>query len=431
MADRRPLTRLRDLIAREPKRGIELPAWLERILSIGIVSTDPDVVRRQRCVNVAVIATVVNTFNHLVINSLHDFRGLLPVNIYNVVLIVVPLLIPRLHRYGDNVAAIALASLVLIGHQFVVWWFGLSSDLQIYYTLIPSGVLLLVGVQHWRLFVLFFLLSLAALVLALNFAPFEGLLIPQDTKFRELLSSQALINAIAINAAILFYALTALRRAELELQDQYERSEMLIGTVMPAAIAARLKSGKEPRIADRIETLSVMFTDLVDFTGSAHDLPPDQVVDFLDGLVRQFDALCAAHGVEKIKTIGDSYMAAAGFDGRARDGAVAIGRLALALLAAIEQLPPLGERRLGMRLGIHCGPATAGVIGVTRFSYDVWGDAVNTASRLESSGMPGRIQVSEAYRALTQDVFVFEQRGTTDLKGVGAAQTFFLMGSRA
>ena len=147
--------------------------------------------------------------------------------------------------------------------------------------------------------------------------------------------------------------------------------------------------------------------------------------------MRSFDALAETHGVEKIKTIGDNYMAAAGFDGRAADGAVAVGRLALAMLEAIDRQPPLGGRKLGMRVGIHCGPATAGIIGVTRFSYDVWGDAVNFASRMESHGLPGRIQVSEAFRELTEDAFVFEERGTTDLKGLGAARTFFLTAERA
>src|SRR5712671_5847310 len=212
-----------------------------------------------------------------------------------------------------------------------------------------------------------------------------------------------MVSALVINAALLFYALTALNRAEVELQDQHVRSEALIATIMPQSIAARLTSGRETRIADRIDMLSVMFADLVGFTTAARGLASEEVVDFLDGLVRTLDALCEQHGVEKIKTIGDSYMAAAGFDGAAASGAVAVGRLAMAILNDIERQPPLGGRKLNFRVGIHCGPATAGVIGDTRFSYDVWGAAVNVASRMQSQGEPGRIQVSEAFRALTQD----------------------------
>ena len=124
---------------------------------------------------------------------------------------------------------------------------------------------------------------------------------------------------------------------------------------MPAAIAARLKASEE-RIADRIETLSVLFADLVGFTAAAHDLPPEEIVGFLDSLVRAFDALAEQHGVEKIKTIGDSYMAAAGFDGRAAEGAVAIGRFALAMLEAqCARSRRSATRKLELRIGIHCG----------------------------------------------------------------------------
>jgi adenylate cyclase len=421
------MTRLRDLVRHEPKRGLQFPRWLESLVSVGIVARDPDVVRRQCCVNVAVYATVLDTISHFIFNSLHDFRGLLPVNVYNVVMATAPLLIPRLHRYGENVGAVALGLLILFGHTFVVWSFGLASDLQIYYTLVGAALLLVFGVQHWRLYLVFFALYLGALLLALNVAPIDGLVIPQDEAFRDALSTQAMVSTLILNAAILFYALTMLRRAELAVEDQYERSEALIATVMPPAIAERLKSGREQRIADRIEMLSVLFADLAGFSTAAHELPPEQVVAFLDQLVSTIDALAEAHGVDKIKTIGDSYMAAAGFKGNGPAGAVAIGRFALAMLAVVERQPPLGIHKLKARIGIHCGPATAGVIGDSRISYDVWGDAVNVASRMESQGLPDCIQVSETFRDLARDAFVFQERGATELKGVGVARTFFLI----
>jgi adenylate cyclase len=415
----------RDLVIQEPKRGVNLPAWLERLLSLGIVSTDPDIVRRQRCVNVGVFATAANAASHLIFNAFYDFHGLLPIHLYNVAMIVLPLLIPRLHRFGENLGAITLALLILVGHMFVVWAMGISSDLHVYYTMAPA-FLLLIGVQHWRLFLVIFILSLAALLFALNFAPLDGFVSPEDRALRDLLSTHAMVNTITINAIVLFYALSALRRAELELKHQYNRSEALIGAVIPAPIAERLKSGEE-RIADRIDTLSVIFADLVGFTEAVHHLPPEEVVDFLDRLVRVFDGLSERFGVEKIKTIGDSYMAAAGFDGRGSEGAVATGRLALAMLDAIGRQPPLGGRAPQLRIGIHCGPATAGVIGDTRFSYDVWGDAVNFAARMESNGEPGKIHVSESFRALTLDRFEFEDGGTAELKGIGVVRSYFLL----
>ena len=424
------MKRLRELVQRGPKHAIELPAWLEQLLSVGIVTKDAQIARRQRCVNVAAFAMAANALSHFVILGSYDFADLTVINSYNLLIVILALLIPRLHRYGENVAAFALIALILVGHSFVVWALGRSSDLHVYFTL-AGAMLLLLGVQNFRLFLGLFSLWLIALIAALKIAPVNGFMLPDDTTLRQMLSTHAMINTIIINAAMLFYALTALHRAEVDLQDQYERSEALIDTVMPSSIALRLKSGREARIADAIETLSVLFGDLVGFSSAAHDLPPESVVEFLDSLMRNFDALAEAHGVEKIKTIGDCYMAAAGFHGDPVEGAVAIGRLALAMIDAIKHQAPLAGRKLGMRIGLHCGKATAGIIGDMRFSYDVWGDAVNIASRMESQGLPDRIQVSDAYRQLTNHAFIFEERGAADFKGVGTIKTFFLVAAQA
>jgi adenylate cyclase len=376
-------------------------------------------------VNVGVFILSADGAWHLIFNAFYDFWGLLPVHIYNLFIVVVPLLIPRLHRYGENVGAVTLALLIVVAHMFVVFAMGIASDLHVYYTV--AGVfLLLIGVQYWRTFLLVFVLTLAALLFAMNVAPLYGIISPEDLELRELLSTQVMINTTVINALVIFYALSGWRRDMLMVEHLKARSDALIAAVMPSPIAERLKSGEE-RIADRIETLSVMFADLVGFTESVHKLPPEEVVDFLDQLVRVFDGLSERFGVEKIKTIGDSYMAAAGFDGRGPDGAVATGRRALAMLDAIGRQPPLGGRAPRLRIGIHCGPATAGVIGDTRFSYDVWGDAVNTAARMESNGRPGKIHVSESFRALTLDRFEFEDGGTAELKGIGTVRSYFLL----
>jgi len=420
------MTRLHDLVQSDRTAGVTLPAWLERLISVGIVSDDPQLVRRQRCVNVAACALIANAASHLVINALYDFEGLLVIHIYNVVMIAAAFSIPRLHRFGDNTAAIALVLLVIAGNTFVVFAFGLSSDLHIYFTL-AGATLFMFGVQSWRLFLYFFVLCAAALLVTLNVAPVDGFVVPEDGALRDMLSSHAMVNTITINAAMIFYALTALRKAEVELERQYQRSEALVHGVLPASVAARLRSGTEERIADRTGMLSVMFTDLVGFTSAARRLPPGEVVAFLDSLARAFEAACEAHGVEKIKTIGDGSMAVAGLDGNAKAGAAAIGRLALALLENHATLPLLGGQRLGLRIGIHCGEAVAGIIGETRFSYDVWGDAVNVAARMESHGQPGSIHVSESFRTLAAGAFVFEERGLVPIRGIGEMRTFNLV----
>jgi adenylate cyclase len=423
------MNRLRDLIRREPKRGLALPPWLDRLVSVGIVSRDPAVVRRQRCVNVAAYAGIASGLSYIVITSFYDPRGLWLLNIYNVLLIVAGLVLPSWHRVGENFVAIVLILIIGFGQLYTIWMLGITSDLHIYY-LLAGAMLFFFGVQNWKWFLGFFLYALVLLLFALNFAPVDGLLLPSDGKLRDLISSHTMMTVCIINAALIFYALTLVQHAELALEQQHERSEALIATVMPDTIAARLKSSDE-RIADHIDNLSVMFADLAGFTAAAHELPPEEVVGFLDSLVRDFDALAERHGVEKIKTVGDCYMAAAGFDGRACDGAVAIGGFALAILTAIAGHAMLGGRKLDLRIGIHCGPATAGVIGDTRFSYDVWGAAVNTASRMESHGAVGRIQVSEAFRDLAGDAFGYEERGVLDIKGIGQARTYFLLQAHA
>ena len=339
------MRKLQELVGRAPKLGFTLPPWVERVVSVGIVSKDPDVIRRQRCVNVAAFSVAGDAISHTIMNSLHDFHGLLPVNIYNAFMIVLSLVIPKLHRFGDIAAGLALSLLILFAHTFVVWSFGLSSDIQMYFTLVPGLTLLCLGIQHWRLFMLIFALSVVALLVSVNFAPFEGWVIPEDDKFRDSLSTQVMLNAITINSAMVFYVVVALRHAEIQLQNEYARSEALIPTVMPHPIAERLKSG-EQRIADRIDMLSVMFADLAGFTEAAHKRPPEEVVEFLDGLVRTFDTLCDQYGVEKIKTIGDCYMAATGFDGRAAEGAVAIGGWPWRCSTISRGTPLLGGRKL-------------------------------------------------------------------------------------
>lgn len=419
------MTRLSNLIRRETTYGFQVPIWLDRFASIGIVTANPEIARRQRITNIAVFATAGTSLSHLVINAMHDASGLLVIHALNAVVALSALSIPRLHRYGENAAAIALATLVLVSTMIFVWLLGTTSHLQIYFTLI-GAMLLFVGTQNWKLFLLYFMLFSMALLIAFKYAPPEGLIMPQDTSLRDMLTSEAMINTITLNAIIIFYAVAALRRAEIELENEHQRSEALVTTMMPASIATRLKFEPDKRIADRIECLSILFADLVGFTTAAHDLPPDQVVAYLDEFVRGFDLLCDQHGIEKIKTIGDCYMAVAGIDGDGVGGAKAIGQLALAMLEANSRRPPLGAQHMRLRVGLHCGPATAGVIGDTRFSYDVWGDSVNVAARMESHGMPDCIHVSKAFRALTDGAFVFEERGITDIKSIGLAQTFFL-----
>jgi adenylate cyclase len=405
-----------------------LPAWISRAISYGIVTDDPEVARRQRLTNVATYSAMANAGSHLVSNALHDFEGMMVIHVYNALMVVIEAMIPRLHRRGPNLGAVVLLILITLGNFFVAVTLGRDSSLQVYFTLMPAGIMLLVGVENWRTWLPFVVVAALALLASMYLFPPRGFVVPGDTVIRQSLANHAMINAMLVNGVLIFYALTLLRRAQGDLQVALGRSDALLSILMPGPIAERLKTRPDAAIADRLDDVSILFADLVGFTAAAHDLPPEEVVSWLDGLVRDWDELCDQHGVEKIKTIGDSYMAAAGIGEANGDAAVRMGRFALGMLASLERHPPLGGRRMALRAGIHRGQATAGVIGRSRMGYDLWGDAVNTASRMESTGEPGRIHVSDAFKASVDGAFRFEPRGTVEAKGIGAMTTWYLVG---
>ena len=213
-----------------------------------------------------------------------------------------------------------------------------------------------------------------------------------------------------------------------DLDAERTRSRNLLLNTLPAAIVERLESG-ETNIADGHPEVAVLMTDLVGFTATASQQTPQQLVGDLNALFIRFDAACVRRDVEKIKTIGDAYMAVAGLDAGAANGSAAV--VAAADLA-LDMLAELRDSGLGwsMRIGLHSGPVVAGIIGARKFAYDVWGDAVNVASRLESTSEPGRIQVSAPVRDALVAVgrFELEARGEVELKGKGRVQTWFLTG---
>jgi class 3 adenylate cyclase len=264
----------------------------------------------------------------------------------------------------------------------------------------------------------------------LQVAPAEGFLIPEDTAFRTFLASQAIINVMLINGIGLSYTLTTLSRTQSDLARQVAVSDALVDVMLPRSVSRRLKGGEERQIADHIEDATVLFADLSGFTAAAAEVSAQSLVSWLDDVFTSFDQLCEKHGVDKIKTMGDGYMAVGGLVGNAEAGAVAVGRLAFDLMAFIDGHPSLGDTVMRIRLGIHSGPLIAGVIGDTRVSYDVWGGTVNVAQRMESHGEPGRIQVSSAFRALAGDAFGYEARGATEIKGAGAMETWWLAPQR-
>jgi adenylate cyclase len=236
---------------------------------------------------------------------------------------------------------------------------------------------------------------------------------------------------VTVGGTIVFTLLAVFARQRKDaiqaLREEQARAENLLLNILPRSIAERLKV-ETRTIADQFTSASILFADVVDFTPLAERLPARDVVAVLDRLFSHFDALAEHHGLEKIKTIGDCYMAAAGVPTPRPDHARALSLMALDMQEAMRSVDKVGPLGLELRVGINSGPVVAGVIGRKRFLYDLWGDAVNIASRMESHGTSGRIQITRATKELLGDEFVYEPRGTIAVKGKGEIEAWYLVG---
>ena len=215
-----------------------------------------------------------------------------------------------------------------------------------------------------------------------------------------------------------------------DLAVEQEKSEQLLLNVLPAPIAERLKHG-EHNIADSYSDVTILFADIVNFTPMSASLPPVELLGVLNEIFSEFDHLSEKRGLEKIKTIGDAYMVVAGLPLQRDDHAQVVAETALDMLSVIERFNRSHGTELSIRIGINSGPVVAGVIGTHKFIYDIWGDAVNTAARMESQGLKGGIQVTEATHHHLQNQYVFGDRGMIDIKGKGRMHTYLLQGRKA
>ncbi len=249
----------------------------------------------------------------------------------------------------------------------------------------------------------------------------------------EWFSSLMLALNISVGGTIVFtlLALFAKQRQDalVGLRSAQERAENLLLNILPGSIAERLKQSPQT-IADQFAAASVLFADVVDFTPRSNGLTAAEVVELLDRLFGEFDTLAERYDLEKIKTIGDAYMVASGVPEPRADHARALALLALDMVDATRTGGQVADLGLELRIGINSGPVVAGVIGRKRFLYDLWGDAVNTASRMESQGTADRIQITRATYELLQDEFVCEYQGTVSVKGKGDMETWYLIARR-
>jgi adenylate cyclase len=248
------------------------------------------------------------------------------------------------------------------------------------------------------------------------------------------LSLHAMRKQLEAQNALLQQEITERRKAEDELLAEHKVSERLLLSLLPAPITARIRARPDliagdpcEIIADRFQEATVLFADIVQFTQFSIGMTPEQLVALLNELFTDFDLIADNRGLEKIKTIGDAYLAAAGLPVPAADHAVRAAHMALDMMEAVSRFDERRGYGLQMRIGINSGAVVAGVIGHRKFAYDLWGDAVNIASRMESQGVAGRVQITEATKKLLGEAFLLEERSTVPDKGIGL-RTWFLVG---
>jgi class 3 adenylate cyclase len=337
--------------------------------------------------------------------------------------------VPWLQRFGELVAPLTFIGTAYVSIFVTCWDAGTGTGSQFFLLVAACLVVLMLGIE--RIVLASALAAVAAgLVIALEF------LVPRDTGIQPAWATSmgfviTAISAVVMVVVAVWFALRDTARAEAVMEAQYERSEALLTNMLPASIADRLKESERSVIADKYDEASVLFADIVGFTERASSTAPADLVRFLNRLYSDFDALVDKHGLEKIKVSGDSYMVVSGVPRPRPDHVQALAQFALDMADVAAGLKDPHGLVLPLRVGMACGPVVAGVVGSRRFFYDVWGDAVNVASRMESTDSAGRIQVPDDIYERLKDEFVLQERGRIEVKGKGIMRTWYLVGRKA
>ncbi|PPC92840.1 MAG: adenylate/guanylate cyclase domain-containing protein [Methylotenera sp.] len=307
--------------------------------------------------------------------------------------------------------------------QWAIGGFAASSGVAIWAILSPVGALMILGTrQSTSWFLLFIGLAFLSWYLNPYFAS-NALPIPESIKSAFFLMN--ITGTASILYGVLRYFQSQKERVMHSLELEQDRSNKLLLNILPVAVAERLKQN-DMRIADHYDSVTVMFADLVNFTQISAKMPPTQLIDLLSQVFLRFDQLAEKYQVEKIKTIGDAYMVISGAPTPCTNHAERIAAMALDMQIALKEVAAKTGIDMKMRIGINSGPVVAGVIGSTKFSYDLWGDTVNMASRMEDTCIPDAIQVTAETQNILQTQYQFTERVGVMVKGKGVINTFIL-----
>lgn len=413
-----------------PRRVLRLPGMaslfrgLGRLAELGTTGYPTDIKRRLMILNMFSYLIIVTTVIFALQYGLTEGEEYRPLVLINLGIAFIISLVPLTHRINEIAGGLLIVVTEYVAVTTIASFLGREGGGQVLFIVGAAAPFFVFGLGRLKLAIL---VALTGLILHLyiwfSFPPALAR-IPPNPRVLNDIYTQSAITAFGLIAVTVWYAFRLVENAKAE-------TDKLLRNILPESVVERLKVEPEKPIADVFENASILFSDISGFVPLARSLGAARVVDLLNTIVRQFDALAAKHGVEKIKTIGDAYMAAAGIPEAVSDPTDRVARLGLDMLRYIERLAKETGLDISLRIGIASGPVMAGVIGTHKFSYDVWGDTVNLASRLESQSVPGRILICPTCRDRLAHAFDFESRGAIEIKGVGMQETFFVVGEKA
>jgi len=378
-----------------------------------------DTKRRLMILNLIAYLIAITTLIYAIQHTFLDYEKYKPVIWINLALVVTSMAVPFSHRISDITGGLIIVVTELLALVAFCYYLGRSAGVHLQLFLAAAAPFVVFGLKRLWLIVPIIIIAIGLQLFSWFQFSDDYARIHAEPDVINSIYVQATITTFALIAACVYYAFSLAEKAKNEVDS-------LLRNILPDEIVERLKLKPNDAIADNFSEASILFADITGFVALARKLGAENTVATLNDIVTAFDALSTKHGVEKIKTIGDAYMAAAGVPETVPDHTERLARLAVDMQSYLKTMRSQTGLDLNMRIGMASGPIMAGIIGKQKFSYDIWGDAVNLAARLEGLSEPGKILICPSCKDNLPDAFHFESKGMVQVKGVGEQEAWFV-----
>ena len=397
---------------------------IEKFLSFGTANYPPETRRRLRVMNAVAYLIIIATLAYSVQQYLHADEKLMPVVIINIALVFIAASVPFAHRYSEIAGGLLMIISEYVAQFAFAAYYGHGAGMQMHYFVGAAAPFFILGLgRRWLVFLLV-LTGFTLHLLSWKLFPPARALITVDPEMLDALYVNATVTTTALIAASIYYAYSLVETAQAQV-------EALLQNILPNSIIERLNAHPNEPIADFMESASVLFLDLSGFTALAQKLGPRDTVAILNEIVTELDRAASRVGVEKIKTIGDAYMAASGVPNADPDHLLKLSKAAIEFHDIVKAVIASKNIDIDVKIGLASGPLMAGIIGTDKFSFDIWGDTVNLAARMESNCKPGFIHVPENVKNELSQHYEFEFAGSTTVKDFGEMNCWYLIGPAA